>query len=161
MSRMDLGAVTPISVGNNQLVLTDLFENKDIKGIVIITKVHYLEIWDELEIENWRRKILLNILSAETPEKKEEYKRCLNQLLILKVNGYRQFHSGHKGKIISLYKDVVDRYSLRDGAILEGRGNHVRVWNPFKYEAYKKELEREKMKNMFFEKCNARKKIKK
>ena len=90
-----------------------------------------------------------------------EYTRYLNQLCILKIDGYRKVQSSYKGKSICLYEDVVDRYALRDGAILEGMGNHVRLWNPFKYEAYKKELEDERMKNLFFEKWNARKKNKK
>lgn len=99
-------------------------------SLVLLSKKKYIEVWNQ--------QVFMKRL--EEYKKDEQYADQITA--IISASDVKVTRPGKGvGCRISLGRELVDTYQLQDGAILEGKGQCLRIWNPNQFEQYYNEQE--------------------
>lgn len=137
---LGIARVKPDEKGRIVLPKFTEVEKDDI--LVLIQKEDYLEVWNRVTLVNILKELEEKIKNASTEEEKQIHQNNFNKMIILVVAGYRKvfFHSKKLSMRINLEKRMIEQYDLSGGAVIEARGNYLRLWNSLKFETYKNSL---------------------
>lgn len=112
--------------------------------LIFIKKPDYVEVWAIAVIVEKVNK-LNNLAFYETDTtKKAEYQQMSDEITAF----LKKSRVEKDGKRIALGKEIVTKYHFVDSIFIEGKGDHIRLWEPNKFLQYQQSLIDEKSKGI-------------
>lgn len=107
--------------------------------LIFMKKPDYVEVWTSDTIVERVNK-LNDLAFYETDiDKKNRYQRMSDEITAF----LKKSHVENDGKRIVLGRDIVGEYNFCDAIIIEGKGDHIRLWNPSSFKLYQDNLKME------------------